>query len=60
MIDLNRWHHVIHQVTGAMALRFNRAAAIDLERWAKMLRAVADEMEVAAVAAHEIENAEFQ
>jgi hypothetical protein len=60
MIDLNRWHHVIHQVTGGMALRFNRAVASDLESWAKTLRAVADEMEATAITAHEIENAEFQ
>jgi endogenous inhibitor of DNA gyrase (YacG/DUF329 family) len=60
MIDLNRWHHAIHQVTGNMALLFNRAAADDLESWARMLRAVADEMEVAAAQAHEIEDAEFQ
>ena len=42
--DLNRWHHAIHEVTGDMALRFNKATAADLERWAKMLRAVAGEM----------------
>jgi hypothetical protein len=24
VIDLNPWHHVIHQVTDDMALRFNR------------------------------------
>jgi len=46
-IDLNRWHHVIDQVTGDMALRFNKATAGDLERWAKMLRNIADEMELA-------------
>jgi hypothetical protein len=60
MIDLNRWYRAIHQATGSMALLFNRATAADLERWARLLRAVADEMEVAAVAAHEIEDAEFQ
>ena len=27
-----------------MALRFNKATAADLERWAKMLREVAEEM----------------
>jgi hypothetical protein len=31
-----------------MALHFNRATAADLERWAAMLRTVADEMEAAA------------
>jgi len=46
-IDLNEWHHAIHQVTGDMALRFNRATTGDLRRWAKMLRHVAEEMEVA-------------
>lgn len=44
-IDLNRWHHAVHQVTGSMALRFNKATAADLQRWAEMLRAVAEEME---------------
>ena len=29
MIDLNTWHHAIHQITGGMALRFNKAAADD-------------------------------
>lgn len=43
--DLDQWHHAIHQVTGDMALRFNKATAADLERWAKMLREVAKEME---------------
>ena len=42
--DLNEWHHAIHQVTGDMALLFNRATAADLERWAKTLRRVAEEM----------------
>src|SRR5262245_12332357 len=46
-IDLHRWHHAIHQVTGDMALRFNKASADDLERWARMLRDIADEMEAA-------------
>jgi hypothetical protein len=45
VIDLNQWHHAVHQITGDMALRFNRATAADLERWAEMLRAVAGEME---------------
>jgi endogenous inhibitor of DNA gyrase (YacG/DUF329 family) len=60
MIDLNRWHYAIHQVTGDMALQFNRAAASDLERWAKELRTVADEMEATAIKAREAEDAEFQ
>jgi endogenous inhibitor of DNA gyrase (YacG/DUF329 family) len=59
-IDLNRWHHAVHQVTGNMALRFNRAAGVDLERWVRMLRTVADEMEAAAAEAREVEDAEFQ
>ena len=42
--DLNAWHHAIHQVTGGMALRFNKATGADLERWAEMLRKVAGEM----------------
>jgi hypothetical protein len=46
VIDLNRWHHAIHQVTGDMTVRFNRASAADLERWVGMLRAVAQEMEI--------------
>jgi hypothetical protein len=43
--DLNKWHHAVHQVTGSMASHFNKATAADLERWAKMLREVAEEME---------------
>ena len=42
--DLNVWHHAIHQVTGDMALRFNKATAADLERWAEILQKVAEEM----------------
>ena len=42
--DLNAWHHAIHQVTGDMALRFNKATAADLERWAEILQEVAEEM----------------
>ena len=29
MADLNNWHHAIHQVTGDMALRFNKATVAD-------------------------------
>jgi hypothetical protein len=54
-IDLNRWHHAVHQVTGSMALRFNKATADDLARWAKALRELADEMEAEAVRADEDE-----
>jgi hypothetical protein len=43
--DLNRWHRAIHKVTGSMALCFNKATPADLERWAKALREVAQEME---------------
>jgi endogenous inhibitor of DNA gyrase (YacG/DUF329 family) len=43
-IDLNKWHHAIHQVTGDMALRFNSVTAKDLARWAAKLREVAQEM----------------
>jgi hypothetical protein len=45
IIDLNRWHHAIHQVSGAMALKFNRATIDDTKRWAEMLRTIADEMQ---------------
>jgi endogenous inhibitor of DNA gyrase (YacG/DUF329 family) len=44
-IDLNRWHHAVHQVSGAMALRFNKATPADLAEWAEMLRKIATEME---------------
>jgi hypothetical protein len=47
-VDLNGWHHAIHQITGDIALRFNGATAADLERWAKLLREVAEEMEAVA------------
>jgi hypothetical protein len=45
MIDLNAWHHAIHQITGDMAVRFNRATIKDLQRWICKLRAVAEQME---------------
>jgi endogenous inhibitor of DNA gyrase (YacG/DUF329 family) len=48
MIDLNTWYHAIHQITGGMALRFNKAAADDLREWAKALHVVAAEMAAAA------------
>jgi hypothetical protein len=48
MIDLNKMHYAIHQVSGDMALRFYRATAADLIRWAKMLRELAQDMEEAA------------
>jgi endogenous inhibitor of DNA gyrase (YacG/DUF329 family) len=48
-VDLNKWHHDIHQVTGGMALHFNRATAVDLRKWAAKLRTVADEMDVASL-----------
>jgi hypothetical protein len=44
-IDLNVWHHAIHQVTGDMALRFNTATIADLQRWIRKLWAIADEMQ---------------
>ena len=44
MIDLNVRHRALHQVTGAMALRFNKATSTDLECWARTLQAVAEEM----------------
>lgn len=48
VFDLNIWHHAIHQVTGNMATRFNRATSDDLRKWAKALKAVATEMEARA------------
>ena len=51
MIDLNPLHHAAHQITGDMAIRFNRATAVDLERWAAQLRALADRMAATAAAA---------
>jgi hypothetical protein len=50
-IDLNLWHRAIHQVTGAMAVRFNSATPSDLAQWARMLQAVAAEMEAVATPA---------
>jgi endogenous inhibitor of DNA gyrase (YacG/DUF329 family) len=47
-IDLNRWHHAVHQVTGAMAVRFNKAGAEDLRCWAEELHRIAAEMEAEA------------
>ena len=46
VIDLNGWHHALHQVTGDMALKFNGATTADLARWAEALRKVAEEMVV--------------
>ena len=46
VIDLNDWHHALHQVTGDMALKFNGATTADLARWAEALRKVAEEMVV--------------
>ena len=48
MTSLNAWHHSLHKVTGGMALKFNKAAAVDLRQWAEALRSVAGEMEAAA------------
>jgi hypothetical protein len=45
VIDLNVWHHQLHQTTGAMAVRFNKAGAEDLWRWAEELHRIAGEME---------------
>jgi hypothetical protein len=33
-IDINALHHAIHQVSGDMALRFNKVTAADMHRWA--------------------------
>jgi hypothetical protein len=48
VIDLNGWHHAIHQVTGDMALRYNQATADDLKRWSRALQRVAKEMQALA------------
>jgi hypothetical protein len=48
MINLNAWHHALHQVTGGMALRWCRATKEDLTEWARELRAVAAAMESAS------------
>lgn len=45
LYDLTKWHRALHQVTGDMALTFNRATADDLKRWAQMLRDVIEQME---------------
>jgi hypothetical protein len=50
LIDLNRWHHALHEVTGDMAIRFNTATIDDLKRWAGILRVIADEMDLSGVA----------
>jgi hypothetical protein len=47
VIDLNRLHHAVHQVTGHMAIRFNKATPEDLELWAKALRVIAKAMDAA-------------
>ena len=46
-VDLNRLHHALHQVTGDMAIKFNRATSADLELWIKALRVIARAMEAA-------------
>jgi len=50
IVDLNKLHHDVHLVSGNMALKFNKATVGDLARWARMLRAIADEMEAKAQA----------
>ena len=54
-VDLNQMHHSIHQISGSMALKFCRATPVDLQQWAKALRALADEMEAAAMRERETE-----
>jgi hypothetical protein len=49
MHDLLGWHKALHEVTGAMALRWCRANAGDLRAWAHELRAIAAAMEAASV-----------
>jgi hypothetical protein len=43
-INLNEWHHAVHQSTGDPCASIEPTAT-DLERWARMLRSVAGEME---------------
>ena len=50
MIDLNEFHHDVHQISGAMALRFNRATPADLRYWAAKLHALAEQMTAVAQA----------
>jgi hypothetical protein len=51
MIDLNGWHRQLHQVTGAMAVRFVKATPDDLRTWSVTLRGIADQMQARANAA---------
>jgi hypothetical protein len=44
-VDLNRLHHALHQVTGDMAIKFNKATPADLALWIKALRVIARAME---------------
>ena len=55
--NLNKWHRALHQVTGDMALSFNKATAEDLNRWAEMLRTVAEEMQRGRNDEHQVPNA---
>jgi hypothetical protein len=48
MIDLNGWHRGLHEITGAMALRWCRVTTSDLEAWSRDLRGIADEMALKA------------
>jgi plasmid maintenance system antidote protein VapI len=47
IIDLNRLHHALRQVTGDMAIKFYKATPADLELWIKALRVIARAMEAA-------------
>jgi hypothetical protein len=49
MVDLLGWHGTLHEVTGAMALRWGKADAGDLAGWAHELRTIAAAMEAASV-----------
>jgi hypothetical protein len=44
VIDLNRLHHALHQVTGDMAIKFNKATPADLELWIRALEVIAKAM----------------
>jgi hypothetical protein len=46
--DLPSWHRALHQVTGAMALRWCHVGPSDLRAWAHELRAIAAALDQAA------------
>jgi hypothetical protein len=48
VIDLDIWHHALHEITGSMALHWCRATPDELRAWSAALAAVAAEMEITA------------